>query len=58
MKFGPFGITTEQSDNGKCANCLLGYIVTKNLGREHVHDYCDGCSYRLCMATVPCGWKG
>jgi hypothetical protein len=41
----------------KCLLCPVGYIQTKILGKDHLHDHCDGCSYRLCMATVPCGWR-
>jgi hypothetical protein len=44
------------TEEDKCLYCLLGYIhaVDKSSGgHTHIHDYCDGCSYRACL--IDCG---
>lgn len=44
-------------NENKCLLCPTGHIQTEHIGRDHLHDFCAGCSYKLCMATVPCGWR-
>lgn len=36
----------------KCSLCPLGIIRTHDLGNGHLHDFCDGCSYRMCFGAV------
>lgn len=41
----------------KCLFCPVGVIHTHDYGGGHVHDYCDGCPWRLCLPSVgspPC----
>jgi len=41
----------------KCLFCPLGMIRTRDLGHGHLHDWCDGCSYRMCLplsGQTPC----
>jgi len=38
-------------EQDKCKICPLGIIRTRDLGDEHLHDFCDGCSYRLCLPS-------
>jgi len=44
----------------KCQFCPLGIIRTHDLGGGHFHDFCDGCSYRLCLPAPGAGscWGG
>jgi hypothetical protein len=36
----------------KCIFCPLGIIRTSDLGSGHLHDACDGCSWRLCLPSL------
>lgn len=52
MKIRPVDIVQD-----KCLLCPLGIIRTHDLGNDHLHDFCDGCSYRMCLPSIgsaPC----
>lgn len=41
----------------KCMLCPLGIVRTHDLGGGHLHDFCDGCEYRMCLpgpGNEPC----
>jgi hypothetical protein len=48
------------ADN-RCSLCAVGWIRTIDLGSRHVvhvHDWCDGCSWRLCTRSYgQCTWQ-
>lgn len=35
----------------KCMFCPLGIIRTHDYGHGHLHDFCDGCSWRMCLPS-------
>jgi hypothetical protein len=50
-----------QAEDNRCSLCAVGWIRTIDLGSRHVvhlHDWCDGCSWRLCTRSHgQCTWQ-
>jgi len=50
-----------QAADNRCSLCPVGWIRTIDLGSRHVvhvHDWCDGCSWRLCTRSYgQCTWQ-
>lgn len=36
----------------RCRLCPVGIIRTHDYGNGHLHDFCDGCSWRACLPAV------
>lgn len=55
------GRAPDQAVDNRCSLCPDGWIRTIDLGSRHVvhlHDWCDGCGWRLCTSSQgQCAWQ-